>query len=311
MGRRNRSQHSKSTQPNNDKSFESSSEDDNHVKFSEYLRGQLQSRNLCSNDEECLSIAEAIVSSAFCESPSESKEISLEALSTQSLDAAKSTFLDYFEGVVTECDAKDLIYSAALYVWGDGLAEISASLNHLGVENADENVTREDEGKSDDDEDDDGDFIGEGECELCERSIKLTRHHLIPRSTWPRMKKRIWNAAPLIESLNSSHNDESKHKKQHQSTIQEKQEIMEDKLKKILGASDLSNLPTSITHDSVRAYLNQVGLLCRQCHSAVHRIHTEWELAMEYNTVEKLLECDEVRKFAKWANKQRPGKFAL
>ena len=57
----------------------------------------------------------------------------------------------------------------------------------------------DDGGDGDDGDDDDGDYIGEGECELCERTVKLTRHHLVPKSTWPRMRKRLWNAAPWIE----------------------------------------------------------------------------------------------------------------
>ena len=37
------------------------------------------------------------------------------------------------------------------------------------------------------------DYLQDGECELCERYIKLTRHHLIPRVTWKKMKKRLLN----------------------------------------------------------------------------------------------------------------------
>ena len=36
-------------------------------------------------------------------------------------------------------------------------------------------------------------YLKDGECELCERYIKLTRHHLIPRVTWKKMKKRLLN----------------------------------------------------------------------------------------------------------------------
>ena len=45
------------------------------------------------------------------------------------------------------------------------------------------------------DEDEDGGMLGDGECQLCDRYIRLTRHHLIPRSTWPRMQQRLLNAA--------------------------------------------------------------------------------------------------------------------
>ena len=41
------------------------------------------------------------------------------------------------------------------------------------------------------------------------------------------------------------------------------------------------------------AYLGRVANLCRQCHSTVHRVKTEMELATHYNTIDRLLECDE------------------
>ena len=158
-------------------------------------------------------------------------------------------------------------------------------------------------------EDDDGDFIGEGDCQLCERcNIKLTRHHLTPKSTWPRMKKRLWNAAPIIACLHTLNEANDGEKEQQ---LLDKKNQLQEKLKKVLGVVNISDLlPTKITHDTVRTYLSEVCLICRQCHSAVHRIHTEWELATEYNTIERLLECQELLKFAKWANKQRAGKYA-
>ena len=120
------------------------------------------------------------------------------------------------------------------------------------------------------------------------------------------MKKRLWNAAPLIQSLHSltSRIDDTK-SVQKQQEMQEQQRILQEKLTKLLGTSNLDSLPTNITHDTVRSHLSQVCHLCRQCHSAVHRIHTEWELAMEFNTMERLYESDEVMKFGRWANKQR------
>ena len=32
-------------------------------------------------------------------------------------------------------------------------------------------------------------------CERCEREVKLTRHHLIPQSMWPRLKHRFLQAS--------------------------------------------------------------------------------------------------------------------
>ena len=48
-----------------------------------------------------------------------------------------------------------------------------------------------------------------------------------------------------------------------------------------------------------------VAMLCRPCHSAVHRHATERELAEVYNTVEKLLEHEQIHAFARWASQQK------
>lgn len=257
------------------------------------LAEQIMSLQLCSSEEEYMSVAEAIACSS-------SSSTSLdEAPSKEDLEEIVSTLVDYFEGDVGEADAKYIIHNVVKNVWGDDFADnlgwISADIFDTDDEHDD------DEGDENESDGDDGDFVGDGECQLCEREVKLTRHHLIPKTTWPRIKKRLRNASSTIETYHSL-DDESSH---------EKKEFTRVKLEKTLGMSDISDIPTTITHDSVRTYLFKVCLLCRQCHSAVHRIHTEMELATEYNTVDKLFADDEVLKFGKWASKQRPGKYAL
>ncbi|KDQ09916.1 hypothetical protein BOTBODRAFT_36731 [Botryobasidium botryosum FD-172 SS1] len=88
------------------------------------------------------------------------------------------------------------------------------------------------------------------ECEICERDVPLTYHHLIPRSTHTKVLKRKWHP----ESL-----------------------------------------------------LNSVAWLCRPCHSAVHGIATNEELAREYYTIELLLTREDIQKWKKYASKQRWG----
>ena len=51
--------------------------------------------------------------------------------------------------------------------------------------------------------------------------------------------------------------------------------------------------------------LNSVAWLCRACHSFVHRMASNEELAKEYFTVEKICEKDEVQKWAMWVGKVR------
>lgn len=79
---------------------------------------------------------------------------------------------------------------------------------------------------------DDEDGLLPGECEICERHMPLTRHHLIPRTMHPRLRKRGYD----------------------------------------------------------RALLSQTSKICRVCHTAVHRFYTEKQLAMEFNTIEKLMQ---------------------
>lgn len=51
--------------------------------------------------------------------------------------------------------------------------------------------------------------------------------------------------------------------------------------------------------------LEQCALICRQCHSALHDAIDEATLAAEFNTVEKLLTHESVRRFCAWASKQK------
>jgi len=51
--------------------------------------------------------------------------------------------------------------------------------------------------------------------------------------------------------------------------------------------------------------LENVAWLCRACHSFVHRIASLEELAREWYTVERLLEREDVRDFAKWVGRVR------
>jgi hypothetical protein len=204
-----------------------------------------------------------------------------------------------------------LVRDAAFNAWGDAaprpcvMIAASDDTDDGGGGEDGQAEAVEGDGRLFDNHDDDGDFIGEGECELCERTIKLTRHHLVPKSTWPRMKERLWNAAPLIELLYRS----PSHKQKLDPRVEEEErERLLAKLEKIIGTVDLASFPVTITNNSVRAYLARVCRLCRQCHSAVHKLHTEWELAMEYNTMERLLECREVVKFGRWASRQRSGR---
>ena len=51
--------------------------------------------------------------------------------------------------------------------------------------------------------------------------------------------------------------------------------------------------------------LNSVAWLCRACHSFVHRMASNEELAKEWYTVEKICEREDVQKWASWVGKVR------
>jgi hypothetical protein len=47
----------------------------------------------------------------------------------------------------------------------------------------------------------------------------------------------------------------------------------------------------------------------RICHSKIHTVFSEQELARYYNTVERLLENEEIRKVVSWVRKKDPEYF--
>lgn len=228
--------------------------------------------------------------------------------SNEEINVAARTLVEYFDELSFK-DAEELIRDAALDAWDKKKNVGQSSCDVEGENNINANDEIHDEDEDDDHDDDDGEYIGEGECELCERSVKLTRHHLVPKSTWPKMKKRLWSAASIIEEL-EQHSLQLRDVSYYARGLEERL-LLRKQLDKILGDRfDITYLPTTITNDTIRNYLARVCHLCRQCHSAVHRIHSsEWELATEYNTMERLLECKEILKYGAWASKQRCGRL--
>jgi uncharacterized protein YlaI len=53
-------------------------------------------------------------------------------------------------------------------------------------------------------------------------------------------------------------------------------------------------------------YMKTHGIdLCDDCHRQIHHFFTEKELGKNYNTKEKLLSDERVRKFLRWVKKQK------
>jgi len=132
-------------------------------------------------------------------------------------------------------------------------------------------------------------YIQEGECELCEREMKLSQHHLIPKCTWKNIKQRFLSAA----------------KPYRESNFKEVREILDlgDTLPEGLSSR------TFTSGVSIKLFLaSYTANLCRACHSCVHSNHSNKELAERYNSIEQLLADERIRKFCKWQSKQKPGK---
>uniref|UniRef100_A0A7R9ZKQ2 Uncharacterized protein n=1 Tax=Craspedostauros australis TaxID=1486917 RepID=A0A7R9ZKQ2_9STRA len=205
----------------------------------------------------------------------------------------------------------------------------------IGEDNDDENY-------GDDMGDDDGELLDDGECEMCERYIRLTRHHLIPRQTWPRVMPRLLRAAEVLEGCRCMEDGEDVPAREQQQWQRAEEEILGDGLahwarilvqqqqhgqespgrrkRRQRGRSnndnaadeDVGNGVVSIKKSLLRTMLQHHTIdICRPCHSQIHRTHDNMTLAMEYSTMEALLSDDSIRKFCKWANKQKVGKYGV
>jgi hypothetical protein len=144
-------------------------------------------------------------------------------VSKENLNELLSEHLVNFE--IVEEEEKSMIFSEDLY---DEL------LKEEEIEEEEQEIN------SDEDFDD-------GTCVLCSRIMPLTFHHLIPRTTHKKLKKRGFK----IKELN-------------------------------------------------------VGIMvCRPCHSAIHRFIDEEQMASDYNTYEKLIQHEKVQSWIPYAMKQK------
>jgi hypothetical protein len=243
------------------------------------LADRLLSTNTCDSSEEAASISAAIVEGCFADAtPGTKKEDSVSPMVT--------LLTEYFEQLSSET-AEEMARSVL------GVKEVQGE--DQSSDDANEDYDDERPGSAidfSDDEDGDGEYIGEGECELCEREIRLTRHHLIPKTTWSKFKKKIPQA---VEAMTCG---------------------QEDKARMILGGTLADDLPSEIVENPnnailLRRFLSKTCNICRPCHSTVHKLHNEMELAEKYYTIDKLLEDQELLKFCKWASKQKCGKYSL
>ncbi|CAJ1961643.1 unnamed protein product [Cylindrotheca closterium] len=143
---------------------------------------------------------------------------------------------------------------------------------------------------ADEDSDDEDSFpLFDGHCPMCERYIKLTKHHLIPKETWPRVGVKLRNAAEAKK----------------RGDLEKATMILGDGLIHLLD--QLGDAKKS----SIKAIMCGTADICRPCHSHVHKTHDNLTLAWSYSTVDLLLQDENIAKFCKWVSKQKPGKYAI
>jgi hypothetical protein len=149
--------------------------------------------------------------------------------------------------------------------------------------------------------DDDDVVVGPGECALCERHMQLSRHHMIPKSTWSRLESRLLNMA-------SKDCDTAAHT--GGGDTEQNVGMLDHLVPQIRAAASVQGNKKRVTVAAVREVLPQQTVdICRPCHSQIHRTHDNLTLARQYNTPARLLADPTIYEFAKWASQQRVGKY--
>ena len=139
--------------------------------------------------------------------------------------------------------------------------------------------------------DDEGDqyFDKEIECAMCSRVKWPTFHHLIPRDVHGKYVDWVLTDDIVASVL----------------------KINERKLQPAINLPENTNSGYSAggrggQYRATKVFLSHYGvLICRQCHSQVHRTETNADLAKEYNTLEKLVAHPKLCKWVEWAMKQK------
>ena len=71
------------------------------------------------------------------------------------------------------------------------------------------------------------------------------------------------------------------------------------------GLSEEQMPPTCPEHQLSKEFLARHGIFCcRACHSSIHRSEDNRTLALEWNTLDKIMSHEQIAKFVAWASKQ-------
>jgi hypothetical protein len=166
-------------------------------------------------------------------------------------------------------------------------------------------------------DDDTDEVIGPGECELCERDcIKLTRHHLIPKSTWKRFEPMIltlWNKSAASSSMVSTPSSTLESFTEAKKCMTDESDGLDHLIYHIrmLALSTPSCRTTRGRQSAagkriIRDVLSRQTIdICRPCHDHIHVTYDNRTLALQYNTLDKLSNDATIAKHAQWASRQQ------
>jgi hypothetical protein len=199
-------------------------------------------------------LARALVDGGHCGSSSEALAI-LDTLDCSDSGSRKEALTNYFGWTNAEFEAIMMLANEDVDTENDSvdLTDDESMNSHDKTSRGEKEVEEEE-------------CVGPGECAICERYMKLTRHHLIPKATWARLesKSRLKYLQHSFAHLNMDN-------------------------------------PKAIR----KTFQSQVIDICRHCHNHIHTTYDNWTLATSYNTLDRLVDDPAIAKFAKWANQQR------
>jgi hypothetical protein len=231
------------------------------------------------NEAYCSSLDEAVVIAELLLNDFDDEDASDGKLTAEDVEKMKILLQDYLGLIEDEAD-----------VLSKKINQQEASSEHdEDDESLQSPVTINDDSESSlDEEEEDRIPLFDGECELCDRYIKLTRHHLMPKSTWSKLEARLIHAAQAKEDRD----------------LNRARILLGEGLMHIIGEIE-------VDRSRIRQILAATCDICRPCHDTVHKSHDNLELALSFNSVDKLLQDEQISKFCKWASKQRTGKYSI
>jgi hypothetical protein len=169
------------------KSSSTSAAKDAVVSFEKILMELCLNESLCHSQDEAIAIVDSIRNDYSSASASDDE---VYCDNTTFMIPSLQEYLGISENASHSLVAKCLLWIEAKTEerMDNGEDSSSASCSN----NSSSSSSCEDEEVLNDEEDE---YIGKGACELCERQdIKLTRHHMIPKSTYSRIKSKLIRA---------------------------------------------------------------------------------------------------------------------